>query len=90
MSLRDLPGEWVQRSTLLVEPRLRDLERQLNSASGTQPPEDATGLPTEPPEMLEMLRTIQRRMLLIRQLRSHSLNSGVDITLPVSDRIIAE
>ncbi len=82
--------EWTFLRVAMMEPRLRDLERQLESAPSTQVSEKVPGLSPGALEMLEMLDTMRRRLLLIRQLRPTFLDSNVDTTLPALGNIMAE
>ena len=74
----------------MMAPRMRVLERELESFSVPKAGEPVAGLSPEALEMLEMLEAMRKRMLLIRELRSEFINDNVDQTLPILTSIMGE
>ena len=92
-SLRPPSGERAKLRTSMMEPRLRDLEKQMESGPSTQAAESVDGISPEALEMLQMLRSMRRRLLLYRQLKSDFMNTEGGLTIPPSgefDHILAE
>ena len=67
----------------MMAPRMRELEREIESDSMSNPRQPVVGLSPEALEMLEMLEAMRNRMLLIRELRSEFKDSNVDQALPI-------
>ena len=74
----------------MMEPRLLDLERQLESTTIFTRPEGVPGLSPEAVEMLEMLEVTRRSMLFFRQSIPEGLDIDIGIPIALLDHTIPE
>ena len=74
----------------IMEPRLLDLERRLESAPTVTASEGVEGLSLEAIEMLEMLEVTRRSMLRFHQLRPEGLDSDIGTRIMLLGTIMGD